>query len=214
MRSFFGALGSERHGSRHIDGESGGPGREACDVQTAGAHRLDLRRVRLHGVINYPFAGTLSQKVGERLEHVLIDRRILHGRVGENQRGRIAQLFRIGRHVGDEIVVFVAIKRVELPAIPAFLRHRGRTTCDHPRSDCSEACPRKPAGHVHLLLLPEAVCPALNFLTQTIRAGARAGNGMELQTHRNQMGSCRLLRQGSRGTGSRDRCPFAAAFQQ
>jgi hypothetical protein len=55
----------------------------------------------LHRVVDYPFAGALSQEIGERLEHVLIDRRVLHWGVGEYERGRIAQFFRIGRHIGD-----------------------------------------------------------------------------------------------------------------
>jgi hypothetical protein len=55
----------------------------------------------LHRVVDYPLAGALSQEIGERLENVLIDRRVLHWGVGEYERGRIAQFFRIGRHIGD-----------------------------------------------------------------------------------------------------------------
>src|SRR4029079_2648167 len=77
LRSLFCALGSERNRSRHIDGESRRPGREARHVEATRAHPLDLAGMRLHRVVNSPLAGALSQEIGERLEHVLIDRRIL-----------------------------------------------------------------------------------------------------------------------------------------
>src|SRR6187551_4123490 len=99
LRSFFGSHGCEWDRSRQVDRESSRPGRETGSVETARAHRLNLGRVRLHGVIYERLTGALSQKVGERFEHVLVDGRMLNWGMGKGQGRRIPQLFRVSRHV-------------------------------------------------------------------------------------------------------------------
>jgi hypothetical protein len=85
VRSLLGALRGERHGAGEVDREPGRAGREAGHMEAAGAHRFDLGRVRLYGVINHALAGALGEKVGEWLEYVLIDGRILDRRIGKNE---------------------------------------------------------------------------------------------------------------------------------
>jgi hypothetical protein len=86
-------------------------------VQPARAHRLDLGGVRLHLVEHDLLVKAGGEVRGERLEDVLVDRGILDWRVGEHQRRWILPFARIGRRIGDEIVVVVAIIGVELAAI-------------------------------------------------------------------------------------------------
>ena len=125
-----GALDGERHGAGKIDRESGRPGREAADVQPARAHRLDLRRIRLHLVEHDLLVEACRQVRRERLEDVLVHGGILDGRVGEDDRRRILQFLRIGGHVGDHVAVVVAIHGVELAAVLAGVGGDGQR-CEH-----------------------------------------------------------------------------------
>ena len=61
--------------------------------------------------------------MGEEIgENVLVDRRVLHRRVGEDQRVRVLLLRRIGRSVGEQVAIGVAIAGIQRPAIGAILR--------------------------------------------------------------------------------------------
>jgi hypothetical protein len=55
------------------------------------------------------------------LEDRAVHRRVFDGRVGEHQRRRIAVLLRIFRRVGDEILIVIAVERVELAAVLAIV---------------------------------------------------------------------------------------------
>ena len=121
------ALGREGNCAGEVDGKAGRAGREAGEMQAAGAHRLDLGRVRLDGVIDNALAGAGGEMVGQRLEDVGIDGGVLDRGVSPDQRRRVLQLRRIGRHVGDQILVGVAIHRVELAAIGAGVLRLCRT---------------------------------------------------------------------------------------
>src|SRR5256712_147940 len=134
-------LSAVDHALEHVGGHR-------AAVEVAGAHRLDLRRVRLHLVEHHARAGALRQVVGKRLEDVLVHRGILHRGVGEDQRGRVLELFRIFRRIGDEVVVLVAVKQVEIAAIRAALL-RERLPGGEAERDCNaSACQR---SHVVLL---------------------------------------------------------------
>jgi hypothetical protein len=110
----------------------------------------------------------------------LIDRWVLDGGVGKNERGGIPQLLRIGRHIGDEIAVLVAIEGVKLAAVLAFLRGRGCAAGDDPRNHRAYACPRKAAPQVIHFVLPRAKSHrALSAALDDTR-GEVAGQGVEL----------------------------------
>ena len=63
--------------------------------------------------------------MGEEIgEDVLVDRRILHRRIGEDQRVRVLLLRGIGRGIGEQVAIGVAIAGIERSAIGAILRLR------------------------------------------------------------------------------------------
>src|SRR6266702_2752329 len=134
LQRFLRTLGRERDRARKVDREAGRPGGEPGDMEAAGPHRLDLGRVRLHRIIDHALAGALTEVIGERPEDVQIDHRILDRRIGEDEGGGILPPPRIGRRVCDEIIVVVAIERVELTPVPALLRCCGRAAGED-RSD-------------------------------------------------------------------------------
>src|ERR1700704_1469704 len=114
-------------------------------MQAAGAHGLDLSGVGLYRIIDDALAGALREVVGERLERVLVDGGILDRRVGKDQRSGVLPLAWIGRRVGDEIVVLVAIERVELAAVAAFLRS-GAAARQHRQGECEDGCGYEPSN--------------------------------------------------------------------
>ena len=64
-----------------VDAEHGRSRRDAGDVQTAGAHGLDLGGIGF-GPIPFHFLAGLLGEIGHELgEHVLVDRRVLDRRV-------------------------------------------------------------------------------------------------------------------------------------
>jgi len=63
----------------------------------------------------------LREIVGERLEDILVHRRVFHRGVGEDQRARVLEFLHVPRRVGDEVLVLVAIKHVELAAVLAIV---------------------------------------------------------------------------------------------
>jgi len=116
----------ERHGAGEIDREAHRAGGEQRDMQPAGAECLDLRGIGLHRKIHHALAGAAPEMVHQRRVDMLVDRRILGRRIGEDQRRRILVPCRIARRVGDEIAIGVAIERVEFAAIGAgILRRHG-----------------------------------------------------------------------------------------
>jgi hypothetical protein len=123
-------------------------------VQAPRAHRFDFCRVRLHGVVHHALPGALGEKVGEWLEHVLIDGGILDRRIGENQRRGIFELLRIGRHIGDEVTVDIAIERVQLTAVRAFLGDCARTARQDRGKKRIHSRPRKMAPQIGHFVLP------------------------------------------------------------
>jgi len=78
----------------------------------------------LHRIVDHALARALAEILGEWPERVEIDRRILDRRVGEHQCRRVLPSSRVRRRVSDEVVVVVAIERVELAAVLALLRMR------------------------------------------------------------------------------------------
>ena len=106
----------ERHEARAVHRDRIGAGVEAGDVQTARAHRFDLGGVRLHREEHDLFAGDLLQVLEEAVPHLGVDGGVFDRRVGEDQRRRIDELLGIGRRVGDQIAVAVAIGLVEIAA--------------------------------------------------------------------------------------------------
>ena len=119
------SFGGKRHCSCQIDGKAGRSGREARKMQTARPHRLDFSRIGLDGVIDDFLAHAFFEKIGERFEHIGIDGGVFDRRIGPDQRARIAPLFRVFRDVGHQILVLVAILRVELAAMAALVRRLG-----------------------------------------------------------------------------------------
>ena len=79
----------ERHEAGAVDRERRRPRVEAGDMQAAGPHRLDLRRVRLHGEELHALARRLLQVLEEAVPDLGVDGGILDRRVGEDQDRRI-----------------------------------------------------------------------------------------------------------------------------
>jgi hypothetical protein len=96
-----------------VHGQGIGTGVEAGDVQPAGAHGLDLGRVGLDREELHFLAGDLlhvGQEIGPGLA---VDGRIFDRCVSEDDGIGIDQVCRIGRRVGGQIAVTVAILLVE-----------------------------------------------------------------------------------------------------
>jgi hypothetical protein len=148
---FLGAFGRERHGAGEIDRKAGRSGRETGKVQPAGAHRFDLGGVRVDRVIDHALAGALREVVGERLEDRAVHRRVFHRRVGEHQRRRVAMPLWVLRGIGDQILVFIAVERVELAAMLAVVGLRkgpvGRQRSNEQK--CSEQAKRRDPALAH-----------------------------------------------------------------
>src|SRR6202035_2470472 len=106
----------EWHKTRAVDRDRIGAGVESRDMQTAGAHRLDLGGVGLHREEHHLFPGRLRQVVDEAIPYLGVNRRVLDRRIGEDQRRWVDPKFWIGRRIGDEIAVAVAIGLVEIAA--------------------------------------------------------------------------------------------------
>src|SRR5690606_14164526 len=119
------ALHGERHGAGQVHRKVGGAGREATDVQTARAHGLDFRGIALDLVEHDLAVDALGQVFGERREDVCVDGRVFYGRVGEHQRGRVAQLGSVGGRVGHQVAVGVAVHRVKITAVGAVVLSTG-----------------------------------------------------------------------------------------
>ncbi len=76
-------------------------------MQAAGAHRLELRGIRLHREELHPLAGDLFHMLDEAVPDLGIDRGVFDRRVGEDQHRRIDELLRVLRRVGDHVAVGV-----------------------------------------------------------------------------------------------------------
>ena len=147
------ALHCERDRARQVHRERRRAGREAADVQPAGAHRLDLGSVVLHLVEHDLLVEALGKVRRERLEDVLVDGRILDRRVREHDRRRVLPLLRVGRDVGDQVLVRVAVHRVELAAVGARVggeRRGERPRRGRQREDAREAGEQGANGHTYL----------------------------------------------------------------
>src|SRR5262249_18318300 len=73
--------------------------------------------------------------------------------IRKDQRCGVLPFFRVGRDIGDEIAIFVAIKRVELAAMLAFIRSCSRG-CAQREPKCRKK--DKPATmRIHRLLLDQ-----------------------------------------------------------
>ena len=90
-------------------------------MQPPGAHGFDLGGVRLHREVHDFLAGAAGEVILEGLEQVLVDRRILDRGVGKHEGGRVLQPLHVLWDVGDEVLVFVAVARVEFAAGLAVL---------------------------------------------------------------------------------------------
>src|SRR5262249_57736134 len=106
----------EGHEPGTIHGDRIGTSIEARDMQTAGAHRLDLGCVRLHREKYDLFAGDLFHVLYEAVPYLRVDRRIFDWRVGKNQGWRIDELFWIAWGIGHQVAVAIAIGLVEIAA--------------------------------------------------------------------------------------------------
>jgi hypothetical protein len=95
-------------------GERIGAGVEAGNMQTPGAHRLDLRGVGLYGEEQHWLARDLRQVIEEPLPNLGVDGRILDRRVGEDQGRRIDLFGLVRRNIRDHVAVVVWIAAVEL----------------------------------------------------------------------------------------------------
>src|SRR4029077_3916434 len=85
-------------------------------MQAAGAHRLDLCGVGLHREEHDLFPGRLRQVIDEAVPYLGVNRRVLDRRIGEDQGRWVDPKFWIGRRIGDEIAVAIAIGLVEIAA--------------------------------------------------------------------------------------------------
>jgi hypothetical protein len=83
-------------------------------VQATGAHRLDLGGVGLDREELHRLARHHGHVVEEGLPHFGVDRRVLDGRVGEDQNRRIDPLALIGGEIRDQIAIGVREPRIEL----------------------------------------------------------------------------------------------------
>ena len=119
LEFLFRALDGERDGAGDVDCEGGRAGGEAAHVQAARAHGLDFGGVGLHLVEHHALAGAGAQVLGEGLEHLFVHRRVFDRRVGEYQRARGLEFFRVFGGVGDKVVVVIAIQGVEVAAVLA-----------------------------------------------------------------------------------------------
>jgi hypothetical protein len=125
--ALVGAQRDDRHRAGQVDTEADAAGAEIRNMQAPGAHGLNQRRRRIRREIHHLLARRLGERVHQGLEGLLIHLRRLHRRIGEYDCRRILQPGRIRRHVGNQIAVGVAIKRVELSAVRAcVLRRSGR----------------------------------------------------------------------------------------
>lgn len=103
----------EGHEAGAVDRDGVRPGVEAGNVKPAGPHGLYLRRVRLHREELNPLSRHLFRVFKKTLSDLCVNRRILHRPVSEDERGRIDQLARLLRRVGDEIAVLVLVTGIE-----------------------------------------------------------------------------------------------------
>ncbi|MNC84652.1 hypothetical protein D3C83_02110 [compost metagenome] len=133
-----------------VDGERSAAARESRDVQTPGAHRLDLGGVGLHGEEHHFLAGQLFHVPQERVPCLAVDLRVLHRRVGKDQRAGIEPLPRISRRIGDQVAIAVAKPAVQRP-VRARLRERRiaePAAASHPQDGPHRKS--EPSEHHHL----------------------------------------------------------------
>jgi hypothetical protein len=136
-RAALRAHDGERHIARAVDRDRRWAGADAGDVQPAGAHRLDLGGIRLHREEHHAFSGHLLGVLDEAVPHLGVQGRILDRRVGKDQRGRIDELLRISRRIGDEIAVAVAIVFLQIAARAVLSRGGTRESeGDQPSQSC------------------------------------------------------------------------------
>ncbi len=127
----------EGHAAGHVDGEADRARGIEGDMQATRALGLDLRGVRLHVEEDDPLPRAGRHMRHDRFVDRLVDRRVLGRRPGEDQRRRVLLLGGIRGYIGHEVVVRVAVKRVELPAVrTGILRRRGAgEQCGRSRDD-------------------------------------------------------------------------------
>jgi hypothetical protein len=116
MISVLSAHDGERHKTRAVDRDRIGAGVESRDVQTAGAHRLDLGGIGLHREEHHLFPGRLRQVFDKAVPYLGVNGRVLDRRISEDQSRWVDPKFWIGRRIGDEIAVAIAIGLVEVAA--------------------------------------------------------------------------------------------------
>ena len=102
-------------------------------MQTARAHRLDFRRIRLDLIEHDLFVQALPQRGSERLEYIFVDGGVLDRSVGEHDRRWVLPFLRIGRRIRDHIVVVIAIHGVELAAMLAGIGGID-ASCEHEKT--------------------------------------------------------------------------------
>src|ERR1700722_2036705 len=82
--------------------------------------------------------GHLRQVVDEAVPYLGVDGRVLDRRIGEDQRRRVDPKFWIGRRIGDEIAVAIAIGLVEVAARTVLgVSEADRSGAEH---ECREKC--------------------------------------------------------------------------
>jgi hypothetical protein len=86
-------------------------------MQATGTHGLDLGRIVLDLVEHHFFARALGQVIGKGLENIFVFGRVFDRCVGEHQRSRGLEFFRVFGGVGDKVVVVIAIQGVEVAAV-------------------------------------------------------------------------------------------------
>src|SRR5262249_25668427 len=96
-------------------------GVESCNMQPARAHCLDLCGIRLYRKEDHLLSGDLLHMLNEAVPNLCVDGGVFDWCVGKDKCRGIDQLFRIGRRIGDEIAVAIAVSLVEISA-RTFLR--------------------------------------------------------------------------------------------
>ena len=97
-------------------------------MQSAGTHGLDLGRIGLCPVPLHLFACLLCDIVHKLAKDILVNRRVLHSGVREDEGVRIEPLTRILWRVREEIPVLVAVLDIQIAAILALI---GNCRVDH-----------------------------------------------------------------------------------
>lgn len=112
----LGAFDCKRHRASEIYRETGWSGRKSADVKPPRAHRFDFGGVRLNGEVHHALGRAFPEIIEEGLECSLIDGSVFDRCVSEHQRARVLPALRVLGRIRDEILVLIAIQRVELTA--------------------------------------------------------------------------------------------------